>query len=85
MLSASVQTVFINLHHELETNYDSFTQMIDPEQDRTIRFSADDVPELTEIPSADRKAEREAQRRRKASTLRWLQHHAGFRPFGVEW
>ena len=50
-----------------------------------IRFSRDDVPELPEIPGFDPQAEREADCRRKEETVRWLEQHCPWRPFGDVW
>ena len=50
-----------------------------------IRFTKDDVPELPEIPGFDLQPEREAEQRRKEETVRWLEEHCPWQPFGDVW
>lgn len=59
--------------------------MIDPDEQKTIRFSADDVPELPEIDRQRREADRQHRRQQATENLRWLERNMGFQPFGGEW
>lgn len=60
--------------------------MIDPDEQKTIRFSADDVPELPEIDRQQREADEERRQRLEAEeNMRWLEQNMGFQPFGGEW
>jgi len=59
--------------------------MIDPDEQKTIRFSADDVPELPEIDRQRREADRQRRRQQAMENLRWLERNMGFQPFGGEW
>ena len=61
--------------------------MIDSDYTPPIRFSRDDMPELTDTPQFDpqAEAEREAEQHRKEENIRWLEDHCGFRPLGAEW
>lgn len=56
--------------------------MIDPDVPKTIRFHADDQPELPEISEQEIEAERESERRRKEETILWLEENCDWRPFG---
>ena len=60
--------------------------MIDPDEKKTIRFSADDVPELPETDWQQREADEEHRQRLEAEeNMRWLEQNMGFQPFGGEW
>lgn len=59
--------------------------MIDPDEQKTIRFSADDVPELPEIDRQQREADRQRRRQQAEENMRWLERNMGFQPFGGEW
>lgn len=59
--------------------------MIDPDEQNTIRFSADDVPELPEIDRQQREADRQRRRQQAEEDLEWLEQNMGFQPFGGEW
>lgn len=59
--------------------------MIDPDEQKTIRFSADDVPELPEIDRQQREADEEHRRQQAEEDLEWLEQNMGFQPFGGEW
>lgn len=59
--------------------------MIDPDEQKTIRFSADDVPELPEIDRQQREADEEHRRHQAEEDLEWLEQNMGFQPFGGEW
>lgn len=56
--------------------------MIDPDEQKTIRFSADDVPELPEIDRQQREADEERRRQQAEEDLEWLEQNMGFHPFG---
>lgn len=59
--------------------------MIDPDEQKTIRFSDDDVPELPEIDWQQREADEEHRRQQAEENMRWLEQNMGFQPFGGEW
>lgn len=59
--------------------------MIDPDEQKTIRFSADDVPDLPEIDRRQREADRQRRQQQATENLRWLEQNMGFQPFGGEW
>lgn len=59
--------------------------MIDPDEQKTIRFSADDVPELPEIDRQQRETDRQRRRQQATENMRWLEQNMGFQPFGGEW
>ena len=59
--------------------------MIDPDEQKTIRFSADDVPELPETDRQQREADEEHRRQQAEANMRWLERNMGFQPFGGEW
>jgi len=50
-----------------------------------IRFSVDDVPELAEIPDFTLDSWHEAERQRKEETVRRLEQHCSWQPFGDVW
>ena len=47
--------------------------MIDPDEQKTIRFSADDVPELPETDWQQREADEERRRHQAEEDLEWLE------------
>ena len=53
--------------------------MITSNEDRIIRFSPDDVPDLQEIPRRKRREQQVQESRRQDP------EPAGWRPFGMEW
>lgn len=59
--------------------------MIEPDEPKTIRFHAGDVPELPEIDRQTEEQERMECERRSEENLRWLQQNMGFEPFGGVW
>lgn len=59
--------------------------MIDPEKPRTIRFQAEDQPDLPEISRQEIEAEREVRRKEKEKTRRWLEEHFDWLPHGGVW
>ena len=59
--------------------------MINPDEQKTIRCSEADVPELPEIDSQQRKADGERRRQQAKENMEWLEKNMGFQPFGGEW
>ena len=43
------------------------------------------TPELHDRLHEDIEKQHRQEQRRKEETLRWLEEHTGFKPFGVEW
>lgn len=66
--------------------------MINSKQDMAEKISIDevygidgDLPVLPDIDSIDIEARHEEEQQRKQDTLRWLEEHCDWKPFGGEW
>ena len=56
--------------------------MIEP--DDTIRFKKEDVPEIPELPKEPEQEEKSLLQR-KLESIKWLEEHCQWQPFGDVW
>lgn len=59
--------------------------MIDTDEQDSIHFSSADQPELPEIAQEDIDAKKEMEFKKKLETLKWLEEHCDWQPFGDVW